>query len=62
MTDEIYWSDRAPLIIKLLQNTSARATAVIRLYRRYSIRNSAYIGVGRDDGKTAGEYNPIFYK
>lgn len=22
----------------------------------------AYLGVGRDDGKTAGEYSPIFYK
>ncbi|KAH8202769.1 hypothetical protein TruAng_003040 [Truncatella angustata] len=22
----------------------------------------AYIGVGRDDGRTAGEYNPIFYQ
>ena len=32
------------------------------LYLKDSLKGYAYIGVGRDDGKEAGEYSCIFYK
>ncbi len=62
------WQQRHPVLTKLIQfhdfdifgcqevldNQLQDMTAALTEY--------GYTGVGRDDGKTAGEYSPIFYK
>ena len=62
------WNQRAPIIAQLIKYNNfdiigaqevlnSQLKDMLSLLPEYS-----YIGVGRDDGKTAGEYAPIFYK
>lgn len=70
------WSFRAPFVINQLKITISRALSGAEtliglqevLYGQLQdIHNGlganwSYIGVGRDDGKDSGEFNPIFYR
>lgn len=62
------WERRAPIVCQLIrfhdfdifgsqEVYNSQLNDMLGLLPEYS-----YIGVGRDDGKTKGEYSPIFYK
>lgn len=75
-TNEKPWADRKPYVVGQLKDTIARAPSgaqtffglqEVLLNQLQDIGSGlgsdwTYIGVGRDDGKTKGEYNPIFYR
>jgi endonuclease/exonuclease/phosphatase family metal-dependent hydrolase len=75
-TNEKPWSIRAPLVVSQLQgaaaNASSGAETIIGLQEVLKGQLDdlsaglgsawAHIGVGRDDGKEAGEHNPILYR
>ncbi|KAF2968588.1 hypothetical protein GQX73_g4965 [Xylaria multiplex] len=76
-TYEKPWSTRGPLVIDWVSKTTANATtarAVPVVGMQEVLRQQlldivaglgsswSYIGTGRDDGKEAGEYCPIFYQ
>lgn len=62
------WNNRYPVICDMINFESpdifgAQEVLVQPLHDLLSrLDGYSYIGVGRDDGKTAGEYSPIFYK
>ena len=62
------WEQRCPLIVRqILFNNFDIFGAQEVLHKQLQdleakLPQYAYIGVGRDDGKTKGEYAPIFYK
>lgn len=71
---EAMWEERLPhLIAQLESETAGHADTLMCLqevtaYQLENIRDTmgnekwSYIGVGRDDGKCQGEYNPILYQ
>ncbi len=62
------WANRRPLVTKMFADEKidvaglqeALALQVRDLER--ALPDYAWIGVGRDDGKNGGEFNPIFYR
>ena len=70
--NEAPWPDRLPLLLSELQyNTRHCASSFICLQEvlhnqltdiLHGLPGWEYIGVGRDDGKQAGEYSPILYQ
>jgi len=62
------WNSRCPVITDLLNFNNfdifgLQEVLDIQLKDlKDNLSTYAYVGVGRDDGKTAGEYAPIFYK
>jgi endonuclease/exonuclease/phosphatase family metal-dependent hydrolase len=61
------WVDRKEHLIKLLSHYDASFIGLqeslldqVQYIERY-LKGYNYIGVGRDDGRTRGEYSPIFY-
>jgi endonuclease/exonuclease/phosphatase family metal-dependent hydrolase len=61
------WSLRKERIVSYLQQTAPDIVGMQEvlhhqlLYLKSTLEEFSYIGVGRDDGKTLGEYSPIFY-
>jgi len=62
------WNDRKASLVKLVQHYETDILGIQEgLHRQVDYLDSAlpsydYVGVGRDDGKTKGEYTAIFYK
>ncbi len=62
------WVQRCPVVCELIQFHDFDIFGSQEVLNNQlndmlaGLPNFAYIGVGRDDGKTAGEYAPIFYK
>jgi endonuclease/exonuclease/phosphatase family metal-dependent hydrolase len=62
------WSERCPVICSMINFESpdvfgAQEVLDQQIQNMLSLLDGyAYIGVGRDDGKKAGEFSPIFYK
>lgn len=62
------WGNRKPVIIDLLKFNNFDIFGLQEVIHSQlvdlgnALDQYAHIGVGRDDGKTAGEYSPIFYK
>lgn len=62
------WHQRCPAIVDLVKyhNFDIWGSQEVKHRQLVDLLNGldeyAHIGVGRDDGKTAGEYSPIFYK
>lgn len=62
------WQQRYPIIVnQILFNDFDIVGAQEVLHHQLGdlsgkLTSYAYVGVGRDDGKTAGEYAPVFYK
>jgi endonuclease/exonuclease/phosphatase family metal-dependent hydrolase len=62
------WDNRKAKVAAIIKDNNtdivglqeAKAPQVNYLNRE--LKGYAYVGVGRDDGKTKGEYSPIFYK
>ncbi len=61
------WVDRRENLVQLLNHYEASFIGLqesllgqVQYVDRY-LKGYAYIGVGRKDGRTKGEYNPIFY-
>jgi len=61
------WVDRKQDLIQLLNHYQASFIGLqeslqdqVKYVERY-LKDYEYIGVGRDDGRTKGEYSPIFY-
>lgn len=51
------------VLVEQLQDISANLQSDrLQLTSNGSSKSWAYVGVGRDDGKSAGEFNPIFYR
>lgn len=59
---------RAPLVIKTLQDAKPDSFGLQEALREWmdylteGLPEYGWVGVGRDDGQEAGEYNPIFYR
>lgn len=62
------WRDRYPVIAEIIQYNDFEIFGAQEVLHHMvdnmleSLPGYDYIGVGRDDGKTEGEYAPIFYK
>ncbi|WP_072763647.1 endonuclease/exonuclease/phosphatase family protein [Arenibacter nanhaiticus] len=62
------WNDRKTSLVKLVQHYETDILGIQEgLHRQVDyldsvLRNYDYVGVGRDDGKTKGEYTAIFYR
>ena len=62
------WERRYPVITKLISFNDFDILGTQEVLHnqledlRRELPQYGYVGVGRDDGKTAGEYAPIFYK
>lgn len=62
------WTERAPRIVSLVNYESWDILTMQEVkhsqlqYLHQSLTDYDYVGVGRDDGATKGEYAPIFYK
>jgi endonuclease/exonuclease/phosphatase family metal-dependent hydrolase len=62
------WKDRAPRIVSLVNYEAWDVLAMQEVTHsqlqdlQQSLTDYNYIGVGRNDGATKGEYTPIFYK
>ncbi|NKI27194.1 endonuclease/exonuclease/phosphatase family protein [Arenibacter sp. 6A1] len=62
------WNDRKASLVKLVQHYETDILGIQEgLHRQVDYLDSAlpnydYVGVGRDDGKSKGEYTAIFYK
>jgi endonuclease/exonuclease/phosphatase family metal-dependent hydrolase len=62
------WENRRKLVTLSLRNASPDFIGMQEVLERQAIYLKAnlpgyeYVGVGRDDGKTGGEYVPIFYR
>lgn len=62
------WKQRCPVICDMINFESpdifgSQEVLVAQLHDMLAgLDNYGYVGVGRDDGKEAGEYSPIFYK
>lgn len=61
------WENRKESMVKLLQHYQPEIFGIQEglnhqiEYLKLNLKNYQYIGVGRDDGKTMGEYSAIFY-
>jgi len=61
------WQDRKQSVIKILKKYEPTVFGIQEgllnqvNYIAKNLKNYHYIGVGRDDGKTKGEYSPLFY-
>ena len=61
------WDNRKSTITKFLIDESPDFAGLQEVtysqlsFLKDSLVNYSFIGVGRDDGKTKGEYSPIFY-
>lgn len=62
------WNRRCPAIVDLVKYHNFDIWGSQEVLHRQlvdllaGLQNYGHVGVGRDDGKTAGEYAPIFYK
>jgi endonuclease/exonuclease/phosphatase family metal-dependent hydrolase len=62
------WKQRLPVIVKLIQfhdfDIFGTQEGLVHQLQglKASMSNYEYTGIGRDDGKTAGEFSAIFYK
>lgn len=62
------WYQRCPVICKLIEFNdfdifgAQEVTHPQLVDMLKALPGYAYVGVGRDDGKTGGEYSPVFYK
>ena len=63
-----YWEVRKPEVAQLIQYYQPDILGLQEVlrpqldYLRNALPDYRYVGVGRDDGKLAGEYTPIFYR
>lgn len=61
------WGNRKDFVVQMLGHESPDLIGMQEVLERQAsyIKNNLegfdYVGVGRDDGKTAGEYSPVFY-
>ena len=61
------WQDRKTAVVKILKNYKPAIFGIQEgllnqvNYIDKNLKDYHYIGVGRDDGKTKGEYSPLFY-
>lgn len=64
---ENWWEHRKPELLNLIQKYQPSVLGLQEVlkdqvdYIHKNLSNYAYVGVGRDDGKTKGEFAPIFY-
>lgn len=62
------WNFRKEEMVDLLKHYQAEVIGMQEVLHRQliyldsSLNDYSYVGVGRDDGKTNGEYSPIFYE
>lgn len=62
------WDIRKALVIRSLNELSPEIVGMQEVLERQAsfldenLPAYAYVGVGRDDGRKAGEYSPVFYK
>ena len=62
------WERRCPLIVQQILFNDFDFLGAQEVFHNqledllYRLPRYGYVGVGRDDGKTSGEYSPIFYK
>jgi endonuclease/exonuclease/phosphatase family metal-dependent hydrolase len=63
-----WWENRRKLVTLSIRNADPDLLGMQEvlerqlIYLRDNLPGYSYAGVGRDDGKTAGEYSPVFYK
>lgn len=63
-----YWEVRKPEVAQLIQYYQPDILGMQEVlrpqldYLKTALPDYRYVGVGRDDGKQAGEYTPIFYR
>ena len=61
------WENRRSTIVNLIKNEDPDFLGLQEvnhaqlLFLNSNLSNYSFVGVGRDDGKTKGEYSPIFY-
>lgn len=62
------WKQRYPIVAQLIKFNDFDIIGLQEVYNHqlHDLLNNLpeynYVGVGRNDGKTAGEYSPVFYK
>ena len=62
-----YWTKRKEMVSDLIRSFGPDTFGVQEAHSRWmkylaeALPEYAYVGVGRDDGKTLGEYSPVFY-
>ncbi|MCB9235669.1 MAG: endonuclease/exonuclease/phosphatase family protein [Bacteroidia bacterium] len=62
------WSNRQERVISLIKETDPDLIGMQEVLEsqlktlKKELKGYAFVGVGRDDGKKAGEFNPIFYR
>lgn len=65
---EYAWENRRDALIKQINTLSPDLLGCQEVYHRQltdilgGVSGYSYTGIGRDDGRQAGEYSPIFYK
>ena len=61
------WENRRSTIVNFIKNENPDFLGLQEvnhaqlLFLNSNLSNYSFVGVGRDDGKTKGEYSPIFY-
>jgi endonuclease/exonuclease/phosphatase family metal-dependent hydrolase len=66
--DKADWNARKAQVFALVKNNAPDAAGMQEVFKYQldellaALPGYAAVGVGRDDGKTAGEYSPIFYR
>ena len=67
-SDHADWNNRRAQVFALLKSSAPDIAGMQEVYKYQldellaALPGYAALGVGRDDGKTAGEYSPIFYR
>ena len=62
------WNYRAPLVVRTIRNADPDTIGVQEAHinwmnvLRACLPDYDYVGIGRDDGKEAGEFSAVFYK
>ena len=62
------WANRKERVLQFVKDEAADIISLQEVLERQlneldgALDDYAHVGVGRDDGKTRGEYSPIFYK
>jgi endonuclease/exonuclease/phosphatase family metal-dependent hydrolase len=62
------WENRSNFVVKTLGKESPDILGLQEVLQRQlvylieELKDYSYVGVGRDDGKTGGEYSPVLYK
>ena len=62
------WENRRSSVVDFIKNENPdflglqEVTLSQLTYLNTNLTEYSYVGVGRDDGKTKGEYSPIYYK